>query len=141
MKDSTKKIAVGAFFVAAAGYVAGILTAPKSGKETRQDIKDAAVKARTEADKTLKKLNAELGELIEKGKIKAQNLNESAKKQLANLLSQAQFAKEKVRVLISAVHEGDADDKDLQKAIDEAKKAADHLKTFLAKQDAEEKAK
>ena len=141
MKDSTKKIAVGEFFVAAAGYVAGILTAPKSGKETRQDIKDAAVKARTEADKTLKKLNAELGELIDKGKIKAQNLNESAKKQLANLLSQAQFAKEKVRVLISAVHEGDADDKDLQKAIDEAKKAADHLKTFLAKQDAEEKAK
>lgn len=141
MKDSTKKLAVGTMVAAAAGYVAGILTAPKSGKETRQDIKDAAVKARSEADKTLKKLNAELGELIEKGKNKATDVNESAKKQLANLLAQAQLAKEKVRLLISAVHEGDADDKDLQKAIEQAKQAAEHLKIFLAKQDGEKPAK
>lgn len=30
----------------AAGFVAGILVAPKSGKETRQDIKDKAVEAK-----------------------------------------------------------------------------------------------
>lgn len=140
VKDSTKKIAVGAVFAAAAGYVAGILTAPKSGKETRKDIKDAAVKARSEAEKTLKKLYGELNELIEKGKNQTKKLNESAKTQLAGLLTQAQFAKEKVRVLISSVHEGDADDKDLQKAIDEAKKATEHLKTFLSKHDSEDKA-
>jgi gas vesicle protein len=37
-----KRLAIGALFGAAVGVVAGILTAPKSGKETRQDIKDKA---------------------------------------------------------------------------------------------------
>ena len=32
-----------------------------------------------------------------------------------------------------AVHEGDADDKDLKKAIGEATKAVEHLKSFLKK--------
>ena len=40
-KDSTgKKVAVGAVVAAAAGFVAGILTAPKSGKETREEVVD-----------------------------------------------------------------------------------------------------
>ena len=38
----TSKFAVGAILGAAAGLVAGILTAPKSGKETRQDLKNKA---------------------------------------------------------------------------------------------------
>lgn len=33
------------------GAVAGVLFAPKSGKETRKDIKDGAVKAKTEVSK------------------------------------------------------------------------------------------
>jgi gas vesicle protein len=34
----TSKFAIGALIGAAAGVVAGIMTAPKSGKETRDDI-------------------------------------------------------------------------------------------------------
>lgn len=40
------KLAVGAIIGAATGVVAGILTAPKSGKETREDIKDKATEAK-----------------------------------------------------------------------------------------------
>lgn len=36
---SKGKVALGAIIGAAAGVVAGILTAPKSGKETRADLK------------------------------------------------------------------------------------------------------
>lgn len=43
---SKGKIALGAAFGAIAGFVTGILVAPKSGKETRQDIKDVAVKTK-----------------------------------------------------------------------------------------------
>ncbi len=43
-KDNGKKIAIGTAIGLAAGYVTGILTAPKSGKETRQDIKKIAPK-------------------------------------------------------------------------------------------------
>ncbi len=40
---------------AAAGFAAGILTAPKSGKETRADIKKKAVELKNEAEKGAKK--------------------------------------------------------------------------------------
>ncbi|MCA1806602.1 MAG: YtxH domain-containing protein, partial [Actinobacteria bacterium] len=43
MANKSGKFAIGAVFAAAAGYVTGILTAPKSGKETRKDIHDTAV--------------------------------------------------------------------------------------------------
>jgi gas vesicle protein len=45
---SKGKFALGALFGAAVGVVAGILTAPKSGKETRADLK---IKANQVADK------------------------------------------------------------------------------------------
>lgn len=40
---SKDKLAVGALFGAIAGFVTGILIAPKSGKETRTDLKNAAL--------------------------------------------------------------------------------------------------
>ncbi|MGV9001698.1 MAG: YtxH domain-containing protein [Candidatus Saccharimonadaceae bacterium] len=39
---SQGKIAFGAVFGAIAGFVTGVLIAPKSGKETREDIKNVA---------------------------------------------------------------------------------------------------
>jgi len=46
-KDTGKKVALGALIAASVGYVAGVLTAPKSGKETRQDIKNTGRKSQT----------------------------------------------------------------------------------------------
>lgn len=43
------KFALGALIGVAAGFVAGILTAPKSGKETRQDIKQKVTDTKEEA--------------------------------------------------------------------------------------------
>ena len=37
------KLALGAVFGAIAGFVTGVLVAPKSGKETREDLKHVAV--------------------------------------------------------------------------------------------------
>jgi gas vesicle protein len=45
------KFVVGALIGAAAGLVAGLLTAPKSGKETRADIKEKAAELKSEAAK------------------------------------------------------------------------------------------
>ena len=131
--DNVKKFAIGAVLAAAAGYVAGILTAPKSGKETREDIKDAAQRAYSAAEKQLKALHTELAQLIAQGKEKAGELKGSAKENLEKAMSMATDAKEKARELLSAVHEGDADDADLKKAIAEANKAVEHLKKYLKK--------
>jgi gas vesicle protein len=48
---SKGKFVLGALVGAAAGVVAGMLTAPKSGKETRADIKSKAAELKGEAAK------------------------------------------------------------------------------------------
>lgn len=133
MKSTTKKFAIGAVIAAAAGYIAGILTAPKSGKETRKDIKDAAAQGWAEAEKQLKRLHTELNQVIGEAKTRATQLKGKAAEELDKAMKTAQAAKEKARELLSAVHEGDADDKDLKRAIDEAGKAVTHLKSYLKK--------
>lgn len=133
-KDTAKKFAIGATLAAAAGYVAGILTAPKSGKETRDDLKKAAVQTFGEAEKQLKKLHTELGQLLTQAKDKAETLKGKAREELDKAAGTANTVKEKARQLLSAVHEGDAaDNKELKQAIDDATKAVSHLRTFLTK--------
>jgi len=128
-----KRIAIGTGIAALAGYVAGILTAPKSGKETRSDIKETANKSITDAEKELKKLHSELASLLEESKTKSSELGDKASKELNSLVDKAKDSKEKARNILSAIHEGDAQDKDLRNAIAEANLAIDHIKTYLKK--------
>lgn len=128
-----QRYAIGAVVAAVTGYVAGILTAPKSGKETRKDIGETAVKAKTEAEKKLKELHSELDVLLGKVKAGAKKVKSGASEEFAAAVTRAQFAKEKAREILSALHEGDANDKDLKKAIDEVNQSIDHLKKYLAK--------
>lgn len=133
MDKQTKRFAIGAVLAAAAGYIAGILTAPKSGKETRQEIKNTALKTYKAAEKELKELHTELNKLIGEASKKAGELKGTAQKNFDKAVDGAKAAKEKARELLSAVHEGDAEDTDLKQAVEEAKKAAVHLKSFLTK--------
>lgn len=135
-KDSSstvKKFAIGAFIAALAGYLTGILTAPKSGKETRQDIKDTAQRTVAEAEKQLKRAHTELNDLLDQAKQKTADLKAGASKEIDQMLDNAKDAKEKLREVLSAVHEGGAEDKDLDKALDEASKAIKHLRDYLKK--------
>lgn len=132
-KGDAKKLAIGTAIAGVAGYLAGILTAPKSGKETRQDVKSAAIKAKTKAEKDLKKLHSDLTQLLDKAKKSALTAKTEADKDFSKAVEVAAKAKEKVREVLSSIHEGGSDDKDLQKAIDEATAAIDHLKTFVKK--------
>ena len=133
MKDSTKKFALGTVVAAAAGFLAGILTAPQSGKETRQDIKDTTVKGMREAERQLKRLHTELNDVLTEATEKANKLTGQARDELDVATDKARKAKEAAREILSALHEGKAEDKELQKSIGEAKEAIDHLKNFLKK--------
>ena len=128
-----RKFAVGTALAALAGYVAGVLTAPKSGRETRQDLMDTASRSKTQAEKELKRLHTELNALIEESKQKGSVLGEKAATELNALLEKAKDSKEKARSVLSAIHEGDSEDKDLAKAIQEANKASEHLRSYLQK--------
>ena len=65
---SKGKVALGAVIGAAAGLVAGILTAPKSGKETRADIKKKADEIKKEAAKKVDETKKEAGKFVDEAK-------------------------------------------------------------------------
>lgn len=133
MKNVTRKFAIGAILAAIGGYLAGLLTAPKSGKQTRADIKNAAATAVAETEKRLKEIHNELADIIEKVKGRGASLTGKARSEFNESVEKAQNARQKVRELLSALHENGVEDKDLKKAIDGASEAIKHLKTYLAK--------
>lgn len=132
-KISGKVVAASAIVAAGAGYLAGILTAPKSGKDTRKDISKKASKAKIEGEKQLKNLHSELNDTIKevddltkRAKIKVTDeLNEANKK--------AKVARDKSKEILSALHHGDADDPNLKAVIKEATAAKNNLVKYLKK--------
>ncbi len=129
----TKLIAVSGLFAGAAGFVAGLLSAPKSGKEIRSDIYETTERGRIESEKELKRLNHELNQAIMQASKKVQSVKTKTKKELENRIAKADQTNAKVREILSALHEGDAEDQDLKRAISSAKNALEHLADYLSK--------
>lgn len=132
-ENVAKKVAIGSAIALTAGYVAGVLTAPKSGKETRADLKKAASKSAARAEKELKKLNSELDKTIKQAKATGAKASARTKQELDALTVKAKEAKATTRELLSAVRSGGADNKELDKAIKEANDSIEHLKQYLKK--------
>lgn len=78
----TSKLAVGAVIGAAAGVALGILTAPKSGKETREDLKRKAEEAKDKANATRDDLIFKAEEVADDVRVKAAEKIESVKSSL-----------------------------------------------------------
>ncbi len=129
--DTGRKVALGAIVAGVAGFVTGILTAPKSGKETRQDLKNTANNFKRDAEKKLKELSVEIGELLEKGQKLAKEQKGKAKAGLDTAMEQAKVSQQKVKEVISALKSGETDEPELKKAIAEAKKARDNLVKYF----------
>lgn len=130
-KHKGGKLAAGAFIAAGIGYAVGILTAPKSGRETRKDLQRAAIKAKKESEQKLKSMHSKLSIQINKAKEKMNKASGSAQGELKKALTSAQSARDKARELLSALHEGEADNNELQRAINEIKMAAADLEKFI----------
>ena len=126
-----KKLAIGAAITAIVGYLVGILTAPKSGKETREAIKEKAYETYTAAEKELKKLHTELTDVIDEVSDRITSFKNS--KEVSSALDKGRDAKQKAREVLSTLHDGEASDEDLKKAIGDATKAIEHLRDFLRK--------
>ncbi|MCA9344700.1 YtxH domain-containing protein [Candidatus Saccharibacteria bacterium] len=131
MNKETKRFAIGSIIMAGIGYLAGILTAPKSGKETRKDVKDAAVKAKMRAEKELKKLHTELTKQLDRAKEFGKKLQKEHKDDLDKLVTAANNARIKAKQMLTNIHDGDAEEKDLKQAITDVSEAVDSLKTYL----------
>ena len=126
-----RKLAIGAALASVVGYVTGILTASKSGKETREDIADMASDIKEGAEEQLQTANDELTELIQTAKNKSIALGSKARVEFNEAVVLAKDAQNKAVHVLGAVRAGQADDPELNKAIKQAKQAKKNLSKFL----------
>lgn len=127
------KFAIGALIAAGVGFAAGILTAPRSGKRTRKKLAKSASKARVDGERQLKQLHSELQNLIKESEARVKKSKIKVDKEFKKQLENSKKTKQKVKMIISAIHSGEATDPDLNKMLLEAKNAKSNLSKFLKK--------
>lgn len=132
-RGAGKKFAVGALVAGVVGFLVGILSAPKSGKETREDLKDTTKIAISRVEKDLKIAHTELKDSISSVSSNLKTTSLQAKSDLKKALDKAKKSQAKVRVALSSIHDGKSDDPELKLALKEAKSAKEHLRKFLKK--------
>lgn len=111
------------------GYAAGLLTAPRSGKQTRRRIKKEAKSSVNDMEKQLKVVYKDTKQYLDK-------LAEDSPKvttKLKEAKSTAQKSQTKVKQLLSAIHGEDNFDDDLESALKSAKTSLDNLKHYISK--------
>jgi gas vesicle protein len=84
MDNSTKSFFSGLIFGLTAGAVAGILLAPKSGKETREDIKNLAIEFGEKISDTYMEVKAEVEKRLTKLKAAGKKIDWSMYKGMVN---------------------------------------------------------
>jgi len=126
-----RKIAVGSAIAGAVGYLAGVLTAPKAGKQTRKDIADKAGDAVNDAEGQLQDLNEELKDLIKSTKAKTIALSSNARAEFNEAVVKAKDTQNKSTQILKAAKSGEASDPDLNKAVKQARQAIKNLGKFM----------
>jgi gas vesicle protein len=133
VKLSFKKLAIGTGLAAVGGYITGLLTAPKAGRETREDLKQKAQLGAKAGEEQLTHLVSELNTIMENVKNQAADLGAKSQSQAKVLVSRAKDARDKADSVLDAIHKGGSSDKDLDVAVNEVTRAVKHLRSFLKK--------
>jgi len=126
-----RKVALGAALAAVGGYLAGVLTAPKSGKETRRDLADKAGELKNDTGAQLQAAQEELAATIKKAQTKTVALSAQAREEFNETMIRAKDASNKAKMVIKAMKAGEAEDPELNKAVKQAKLAQKNLSKFL----------
>jgi gas vesicle protein len=126
-----RKFAISAIVAGVTGYLAGILTAPQSGKDTRNDIAGKAGDVKATAEEQLQSASDELKGLIKETKSKTIALSSQAREEFNEAVVKAKDAQNKATTVLKAVKAGKADDPQLNKAVKQAKQAQKNLARFL----------
>jgi gas vesicle protein len=130
-QNTGKKMAASALIAGVAGYIGGILTAPKSGKDTRKQLAEEAEGLKDSTEEQLQRANEELKVLIKDAKTKTVSLSSQAKEEFNEALLRAKDAQNKASTTLKAVKNGESDDPELNKAVKQAKQAAKNLGRYF----------
>jgi gas vesicle protein len=129
--NTGRKMALSAVIAGVAGYIGGVLTAPKSGKETRKKLTEEAEGFKDSAEEQLQKANEDLKVLLKDAKTKTVSLSAQAKEEFNEALLRAKDAQNKASSTLKAIKNGEAEDPELNKAVKQAKLAAKNLGRFF----------
>jgi gas vesicle protein len=129
--NTGRKMALSAVIAGVAGYIGGVLTAPKSGKETRKKLTEEAEGFKDSAEEQLQKANEDLKVLLKAAKTKTVSLSAQAKEEFNEALLRAKDAQNKASSTLKAIKNGEAEDPELNKAVKQAKLAAKNLGRFF----------
>jgi gas vesicle protein len=132
-KFGLKQILVGSGLAAVAGYLAGILTAPKSGKQTRGDIVNNSKRAVKKAEREAKKVQAEADDAVKQLKKQGAKASKLSKDDFNDLTDKAKTAGTKAKAVATAFKDGKADDEELNRAVNQAKSAVKNVRKYLQK--------
>lgn len=130
-KNTGKKLAAGTILGGIVGYLAGLLTAPQSGAETREDIADQATDLKDDASLELSIAYDKLSDVIKQAQTKTVTLSAQAREEFNESLIRAKDAQTKTKVILKALKAGGSDDPELNKAVKQAKQAAKNLGKFI----------
>lgn len=133
MSDNNRggKMLMGMVVAGMAGYLAGVLTAPKSGSETRQDIKNSAGRVVADIQERIENLREDIDDLIVIATDKSYELRGRAKNQLNDSIEAARDARSKAATITKAFRDGEADEPELNKALKQLKDAKKNLTKYL----------
>jgi gas vesicle protein len=142
-EGNSNKFFLGALFGAIIGGIAALLTAPKSGKETREDIKKKTAEMSQDALRQYRKLEGELDKRIADAKKIAQHLEGTTKDELENMIKQGQKVRDRASSAIDDLKKNvqhKADRMLLEDLMDVIARLED-LEDKMKKQDTRDKAK
>jgi gas vesicle protein len=89
---SKGKFALGALFGVVVGAIAGLLTAPKSGKETIKDLKAKASEISSDVTKKAETVTEATGDVVAEAKIKVHEVMTDARTNIDELKDRAERA-------------------------------------------------
>jgi len=131
-KQNTKeKLAAGAILGGVLGYLAGILTAPKSGKQTRGDIASKASEVKDETGEQLQHALDDLNSALKTAKTQSVNMSAKAKVEFDEAVVKAKDAQNKASAVLKAMRAGESTDPELNKAAKQARQALKNLSKYL----------
>lgn len=129
--NTGRNIVIGSAIAGVVGYLAGILTAPKSGKQTRDELAGKADDIKEDSLAQLQDLNDELKDVIKTTKVKTIALSSSARAEFNEAVVRAKDAQNKASQVIKAAKAGEADDPELNKAVKQGRQALKNLAKYL----------
>jgi gas vesicle protein len=129
--NTGKKLAVSALVAGVGGYLTGILTAPKSGKDTRRDLVEDAEGIKDSTEDQLKKANDELKSLLNDAKTKSVALSAQAREEFNEAVLRAKDTQNKTAATLKALKHGQAEDPELNKAVKQGRQAVKNLSKYF----------